>query len=38
MAVGVKLLHNVSDNNFINVIQRFALSQRCGDESVALPG
>ena len=26
MAVGVKLLHIVSDNNLINVVQRFVLS------------
>ena len=36
MAVDVKLLHNVSDNNLIKVVHRFVLSpfRRCGDESV----
>ena len=36
--MGVKLLHIVSDNNLINVVQRFVLSpfERCGNESVAV--
>ena len=36
MAVDVKLLHIVSDNNLIKVVHRFVLSpfRRCGDESV----
>ena len=34
--MGVKLLHIGSDNNLINVVQRFVLSpfKRCGDEGV----
>ena len=32
--MGVKLLHIVSDNNLINVVQRFVLCR--GDESVAV--
>ena len=36
MAVDVKLLQIVSDNNLIKVVHRFILSrfERCGDESV----
>ena len=36
MAVGVKLLHIVSDNKLIKVVHRFVLSpfRLCGDESV----
>ena len=36
MAMGVKLLHIVSDNNLIKVVHRYVLSsfERCGDESV----
>ena len=36
MAMGVKLLHIVSDNNLIKVVHRYILSpfERCGDESV----
>ena len=36
MAVDVKLLHIVSDNNLIKVVHRFVLSlfRRCSDESV----
>ena len=36
MAVGVKLLPIVSDNNLIKVVHRFVLSrsERCGDESI----
>ena len=36
MAVGLKLLHIVSDNNLIKVVHRFVLSkfELCGDESV----
>ena len=36
MAVDVKLLQIVSDNNLIKVVHRFVLSRfrRCGDKSV----